>query len=238
MKNLGKNLKHMYLAFVMAFVVALAAPAAVSLPGEAVAEAATKKPKLSQKKLTLVVGQSYKLKVKYTKAKATWSSTKKKVASISKKGVVKARKAGTATIKARVQGKTLKCKVVVVNAPAPASSASVSGNPTEFYQPNVDLNGASVHVVPYHIYFKDGYLYADSYVANNLSYAICNISVPNYEIYDANGTLVAKDAFGVIYNGNWLAAHSYIRWTFIFKPLTTSVNFSAQRSSAYTSYNY
>ena len=52
------------------------------------------KPSLSQKKITLKVGKTKKLKVKNLKkkAKVTWKSSKKKVATVSKKGVVKAKK--------------------------------------------------------------------------------------------------------------------------------------------------
>ena len=81
------------------------------------ADAAAKKMKLSKKKLTLRVGQSRKLKVKNKKGKVKWKSSKKKVAKVSKKGVVKAKKTGKATIKAIVTYKkkktTLKCKVTV-----------------------------------------------------------------------------------------------------------------------------
>ena len=69
--------------------------------------------RLSKKSLILGKGASYKLKVKGTKAKVKWSSTKKSVATVSKKGVVKARKTGKCYIKAKVAGRTLKCKVTV-----------------------------------------------------------------------------------------------------------------------------
>jgi len=68
---------------------------------------------LNAKKKTLVVGKTYTLKVKGTKKKVKWSSSKKSVATVSKKGKVKAKKAGTAIIKAKVAGKTLKCKIIV-----------------------------------------------------------------------------------------------------------------------------
>ncbi len=69
--------------------------------------------KISQKKATLVVGQTLKLKIKKASGVTKWSSTQKAVASVNKKGVVTARKKGTATIKAKVNGKTFKCKVTV-----------------------------------------------------------------------------------------------------------------------------
>ena len=45
--------------------------------------------KLNTTKKTLYVGSSYKLKVKGTSQKITWKSSKKSVAKVSKKGVVK-----------------------------------------------------------------------------------------------------------------------------------------------------
>lgn len=72
------------------------------------------KPKLSKKKVTLTVGKKVKLKVKNAgKKKVKWKTSNKKVAKVNKKGVVKAKKAGKATITAKVGKKTLKCKVTV-----------------------------------------------------------------------------------------------------------------------------
>lgn len=85
--------------------------------------AATKKPTLSAKKVTLEVGKKKTLKVKNIDKNATlkWSSNKKTVATVSKKGVVKAVKAGAATITCKVTTKnkkkyTLTCKVTVKKA--------------------------------------------------------------------------------------------------------------------------
>lgn len=72
-----------------------------------------KAPKLSKTKLTMMVGDKKKLKVKNTKKKVIWTSSKPKVVKVSKKGIVTARKAGKATIKAKTGKKILKCKVTV-----------------------------------------------------------------------------------------------------------------------------
>ena len=69
--------------------------------------------KLNKKSLIIGKGESGTLKVKGTKAKVKWSSTNKKVATVSKKGVVKGKGIGNCTIKAKVSGKTLKCTVRV-----------------------------------------------------------------------------------------------------------------------------
>ena len=81
-----------------------------------------------QKKLTLKVGATKKLKVRGKKKsqKVTWKSSKKRVASVSKKGKVKALKAGTTTITAKVKGKKLKCKVTVKKKSKGSSSSPSS----------------------------------------------------------------------------------------------------------------
>ena len=70
-------------------------------------------PKISKKKVTLLTGQKVTLKVTGTKKKVTWSSSKKSVATVTKKGKVTAKKKGTATITAKVGAKKLKCKITV-----------------------------------------------------------------------------------------------------------------------------
>lgn len=75
--------------------------------------AAVRKIGLNKKSLTLSVGQKKTLKVKNTKKKITWKSKNKRIAVVSRKGVVRAKKAGKTTIIAKVGKKQLKCKVVV-----------------------------------------------------------------------------------------------------------------------------
>lgn len=69
--------------------------------------------KLNKKTVYLLKGKTYKLKVKGSKSKAKWESSDKTVVSVSKKGKIKAIGYGTATVTAKVKGKTLKCKVTV-----------------------------------------------------------------------------------------------------------------------------
>ena len=72
------------------------------------------KVKLNKTKVTIHVGESYKLKVKGTKKKVTWKSSKKSVVTVNKKGVVTGKKAGKSIITAKVGKKKLKCKVTVI----------------------------------------------------------------------------------------------------------------------------
>lgn len=62
--------------------------------------------------LTLSTGTSYTLKVKNAKVKS-WSSNNEKVAKVTKKGIVKAKKTGKAVIKCKTTAGTIKCKVYV-----------------------------------------------------------------------------------------------------------------------------
>ena len=64
---------------------------------------------LSRTSLSLVVGQSKKLTVSNAK-NVKWRSSDRTVASVSKNGVVKAKKAETATITAKTSGKNLRSR--------------------------------------------------------------------------------------------------------------------------------
>lgn len=115
------------LAFVLAFamIVTIYQPTAIY--------AATKKPVLSAKSLVVQAGKKKTLTVKNVdkSAKIQWSSSKKTIAAVSKKGVVKAIKAGSANVVCKVttkQNKSYKlvCKVTVKKAPAKAVSKIVA----------------------------------------------------------------------------------------------------------------
>ncbi len=85
---------------------------------------AAKNVRLNKKKIILTVGKKKTLKVK-NKAKGVrvkWSSKNMKVAKVSKKGVVKARRAGKTTIIAKVGKKKFKCKVIVKKKKSPTSN--------------------------------------------------------------------------------------------------------------------
>ncbi|MBR1627792.1 MAG: Ig-like domain-containing protein [Lachnospiraceae bacterium] len=74
------------------------------------AEAAVR---LSKSKVSMVVGASYNLKLEGTKKTAKWKSSQTKVASVNSKGVVKAKKKGTAKITATIGKKNYTCTVTV-----------------------------------------------------------------------------------------------------------------------------
>ena len=82
--------------------------------------------KLNKASLQLEIGKSVKLKVKKSgkvvaAKKITWKSSAPKVASVSVKGIVTAKKSGSATISAKVAKTTLKCMVKVTRPKATGS---------------------------------------------------------------------------------------------------------------------
>ena len=101
----------MYAGIVGAFILTLLL--VFSPAGSSTAHA---KVRLNKKNVTMVVGRKAKLKVKGAgKARVTWKSSNKKVATVSKKGVVKAKKPGKAKITAviRNNGKKIKKKAKI-----------------------------------------------------------------------------------------------------------------------------
>lgn len=72
-------------------------------------------PKLNKKKITIYVGHTGKLKVNNARKKVKWTSSKKQIAAVSSKGVVKGKKAGSAVITAAAGNKKWTCKVTVRN---------------------------------------------------------------------------------------------------------------------------
>ena len=87
-------------------------PSVIPNIGTETVQAATKI-KLNYTKKTIYVGKSFKLKITGTKKKVKWSSSNKKIATVSSKGVVKGIGEGTAKITAKVGKKKYTCKVNV-----------------------------------------------------------------------------------------------------------------------------
>lgn len=69
--------------------------------------------KLNATKKTMYVGEKTALKVTGTKSKVKWSTSNKKVATVTQKGKVTAKAEGSTTVKAKVGKKNLSCKITV-----------------------------------------------------------------------------------------------------------------------------
>jgi hypothetical protein len=109
----GKMLRRRFL-YVIAAIVMMAFVSSVipNVSSVTTVQAATKV-KLNKTKATLIVGNTVNLKVSGTSKKVTWKSSDSKVAKVSSKGVVTAKKKGSAKITATVDGKKYTCKVTV-----------------------------------------------------------------------------------------------------------------------------
>lgn len=70
--------------------------------------------RLNKTSLSLVIGQTYKLKLRGTSTKPKWKTSKKKIATVSSAGKIKAKKVGKATITATLGNKKYKCKLKVM----------------------------------------------------------------------------------------------------------------------------
>lgn len=103
----------------------------ITVLGDTVNTQAAAKERLNQTKVTVTVGKSVTLKVKNTKKKVKWSTSNKKVATVSKKGKVTGKKAGKATITAKVGGKKYTCKVTVKKKQAGATTEKSTEIATE-----------------------------------------------------------------------------------------------------------
>lgn len=79
--------------------------------------------KLNYKARTIYVGHTLKLTLLNATTKVTWSTSSKAVATVSTKGLVTAKKAGSATITAKCGGKSFTCKITVKNPTLSKTSA-------------------------------------------------------------------------------------------------------------------
>ena len=132
-----KKLKKTLLLILAAILFTLAAPAqALQSPFVVTTEAASSNAvTISAKKKTLYIGKSFTLKIRGTDKAVKWSSSNKSVATVSAKGKVTAKKAGTAVITAKVGGKKLVCKVTVKKAPG-TKTYILNKNTHKFHYPS------------------------------------------------------------------------------------------------------
>lgn len=68
---------------------------------------------INTKVITMETGETKQIKISGSKGKITWSSNKQNVADISSKGIITAKKPGTAVIKAITKNAKYTCKIIV-----------------------------------------------------------------------------------------------------------------------------
>ena len=105
------------MSLILSLVATLALPGMTTITVQAeetvgVEEAAVVK--LSKKKITLEIGETYQMEVEGTEDSVKWKSKKKAVAIVSKNGTVTAKKEGKTNIIATIDGQKYKCQVRVV----------------------------------------------------------------------------------------------------------------------------
>lgn len=150
--------------------------------------------KISKKKATLKVGQSLQLKITGTKGKVKWTSSKKSVATVSSRGLVKAKKKGSATITAKIGKKKYICKITVKK-----NSNSNGGFNSNTNSGNNANSSTSKNTVTYHAELTP--FGAVAILENHYDYVV-DLTVEF--IYYLNGTMV-----GIEKDHNYaFAAHS------------------------------
>ncbi len=163
-----KRIIKMPLIIIMVFILTITSALPVQAKG---------KIKLKNSKVTLTVGQSKTLKVLNTKKKIKWTTSNKKIVTVSKKGKIKAKKKGTCKIYARVGKKKLTCKVTVK--PKKKEKKKTTTNKNK-YANNVTWKSYGT---------DDGVVIL---VKNNYSYTV-GVDI-DCLFYDSNGNLLEKSS--------------------------------------------
>lgn len=133
-------------------------------------------------KVTIGKGETFQLNTKGDSSKISYQSSNKKVVSITQSGKIKGKKVGKATITAKINKKTKKCRVTVKAAPKKIS----------FSQKEITmLPGASKKLA---ISFSSGYSNKITYKAENS--AVASISVNGYVTAKTTGeTIITAKTF-------------------------------------------
>lgn len=162
---------------------------------------------LNKKKAMLMVGKTLQLKVNHAPKgkKITWSSSRKSVATVTSKGKVKAKKAGKATITAKVSGKRYTCAVTVES----KTDYFVKKKALPAYAEYIRKHGGSDNVAFTFIYINGDDI-PELYMTNDYSYwhllAYCKTT--NEVISCSEGNLFHvsvngyKEKEGIVYETN------------------------------------
>lgn len=134
-----KKLKQLLLVIVLSL--SLTVPSTVPLAGSVTTvSAATVKPAISRKSISLYQGGTRQLKITGTSQKVKWSSQNTKIAVVNSKGKVTAKSSGKTTIIARVGNQIFRCQVTV--------KVKANSNPTTQASVWLSATGTKYHRIP------------------------------------------------------------------------------------------
>lgn len=113
---------------------------AASLSQTEVTSAAAKK--INRKRAVIYVGKTCRLKISGRPGTITWKSSNKKVAAVNKKGLVRAKKAGTAKITGKSAKKKWTCRITVKKYRKKPSYPTPTENPGSANKPATSVKPA------------------------------------------------------------------------------------------------
>lgn len=96
-----------------------------------------------------------------------------------------------------------------------AENQSRSGR-NEFYDPDLQIEGTGVQIVPYHVWYSGGKMYADCYIINLTDSTVSEIEVESLHIATPGGSTIGSAAFDEIHNLTLQPGQS-ISYRFVFQ---------------------
>lgn len=198
---------------------------------------------MTQSKKTMVIGSTYQFRVNTKSGTVSWSSTKPKVATVTKTGKVTAKKAGTTTLKAKVKssGKTTiyKCKITVVTQQTAYETETIkrinkerrkygypSFNQNYYLQKAAQKRAKEIGETKYSVVRPNGYSFTSAismsydfqYAAQSIA---CDFATPKEVVAawmanaNSKANIISKryDDIGV---GVYLAEDGYLYWVVIY----------------------
>lgn len=172
-----------------------------------------KNPKLTvnEKSLQLYKNQTYALKAyanqsTISKKNITWSSNNKKIATVSKSGVVKGLKVGTAVITGKTKtGRKIRCKVTVTKAVSGGNNSNSNSNGNSNSGNNIAEDGECKHDGPKHLIERTGKMVWGMTCGCGISFAESNDSLKIHQAEQFANTLTA-------YKNDFPADYACSRW--------------------------
>lgn len=133
---------------------------------------------------TITAGQKKTLKVTDAPGKVTWKSSKTSVATVSSKGVVKAKKAGKVTITATSGNQKVSCKVTVKKNVYTSTKLTLN---------NINRYDVAGHA--HKAYYKGGKIVCSFNIVNNTTRKVSQFKTITITVKTSGGATIAKQTF-------------------------------------------